>query len=247
MNLSGKTALLTGATAGIGHETLKALTAKGCAMIVLGRESERLVALENQPGIKTVYRCDLENLNEVETVVRKIAEAHPDIDVLINNAGIQQEMLFDDLSSTNTAIATEVAVNFIAPLYLIRGLLPNLRARPQAAIVNVTSSLALVPKTKSAVYCGTKGGLRIFSKSLRNQLADTNVTVCEILPFLVDTAMTEGRGSDKIKIAPSVVADSIVNALERDSEEVYVDKAKLLYWLDRILPGLAGRVMKRAG
>lgn len=127
MNLSGKTVLLTGATAGIGHETLKALVAKGCELIVLGRESERLVALENQPGVKAVYRCDLADLDEVEKVAQRVAEEHQDIDVLINNAGIQQELLFDDEGSTNASITAEVAINFTAPIYLVRGLLPNLR------------------------------------------------------------------------------------------------------------------------
>ena len=245
MNLTGKTILITGATAGIGYETLKQLAAAGASSIALGRSSPRLAALEGAPGVGATYACDLADIDAVRSTARAIAQAHPDIDVLINNAGMQQDLLFDDPENTVDGIVREVTVNFTSPMVLVRELLENLRARPEAAIVNVTSGLALVPKTRSAVYCGTKGGLRLFSRALRNQLTGTTLRVCEVLPPLVDTAMTAGRG--KGKIPPSAVAEAIVGALRSDRAEVFVGKARMLYWLDRLVPGIAAGIMRKAG
>src|SRR5690606_29444679 len=118
---------------------------------------------------------------------------------------------FDDDASTPQAISEELNTNFLAPILLIRVLLPILAKQAQAAIVNITTGLALVPKTSSAVYCGTKGGLRIFTKALQNQCEGTSIRVIEILPPVVDTAMTAGRG--KNKMSPDKVAKEIVNAL----------------------------------
>ncbi len=245
MNLTGKTVLITGATAGIGRETLNQLIAAGCNAVVLGRQSPRLAALEDLPGVRAVYACDLADVDAVQAVARTIAREQPDIDVLINNAGMQNDVKFDDPASTTDAIVREVNTNLVAPMVLVRELQASLSKRPEAVIVNVTSGLALVPKTRSAVYCGTKGGLRLFSRALRNQLDGTGLRVCEVLPPLVDTAMTEGRGTGKI--APAAVAQDIVNALRSGRDEVFVGKARLLYWLDRLAPGIAAAIMRKAG
>lgn len=170
---------------------------------------------------------------------------HPDIQILINNAGIQNNILFDDEHSTSKAIEKEVHINCLAPLLLTRILLPMLRSQVEASIVNITSGLALVPKTNSAVYCGSKGGLRTFTQSLRNQLANSSIRVIEILPPVVETDMTAGRG--KNKLPPARVATDIVKAIKRGSNEVYVSKTKILYWLARISPYIAHQIMKKTG
>ena len=109
----------------------------------------------------------------------------------------------------------------------------------------VTTGLALVPKTSSAVYCGTKGGWRLFTKALQNQLEETSIRTIDILPPVVDTPMTAGRG--KNKMSSKKVAHEIVRALKGGRDEVFVGKTKLLHWVSRLSPGMARRIMKRLG
>lgn len=108
----------------------------------------------------------------------------------------------------------------------------------------MTSALALVPKRSAPVYCATKAALRSFTRSLRCQLAGTPVRVVEVLPPLVDTAMTAGRGRGKL--APDVVARAIVRSLEGGGDEVRIGKTKWLFAAHRLSPALAGRLMRDA-
>lgn len=95
-------------------------------------------------------------------------------------------------------IEEEVNINLLAQLKLTDRLLPILMSHPGAAIVNITSALALVPKRSAPIYFATKAAMHNFTKALRYQLEDTPVKVFEIIPALVDTEMTKVRGKDKI-------------------------------------------------
>src|SRR5690606_16065429 len=124
----------------------------------------------------------------------------------------------------------EININLTAPIKLTASLLPVLQVNSNSAIVNVSSGLAIVPKTKSAVYCGTKAAIHIFSKSLRYQLE--NVKVFEIIPPLVDTEMTKGRGNGKI--TPQRLVDEFIKAFKSNRYEVNIHKVKLLRIVNRI-------------
>ncbi len=116
----------------------------------------------------------------------------------------------------------------------------TLQVNDNSAIVNVSSALGLVPKMQAPVYCGTKAGIHIFSKSLRYQL--DKVKVFEIIPALVDTEMTAGRG--KGKISPQQLADEFIRAFKKNLYEVSIGKVKLLKIINRIGPRLADKIMK---
>jgi uncharacterized oxidoreductase len=113
-----------------------------------------------------------------------------------------------------------------------------------AAVVNVNSGLGLVPKTSSAVYCATKGGLNLFSQSLRHQLAGTRVQVLQAFMPLVETPMTAGRPGDKLTAA--YAADRLIHGIERAIQDHDIGKVKLLRGLMYVAPGLARRIMRRA-
>jgi uncharacterized oxidoreductase len=127
---------------------------------------------------------------------------------------------------------------------LSAGLLPLLARQPSAAILNITSGLALAPKKSSPVYCATKAGLRSFTRALRYQCEDAlpHVHVVEALPPLVDTAMTHGRGRGKI--SPEACAAEIVAGLKAGRREIHVGKAKLLRAVIRLSPALGYRIMR---
>ena len=172
-----------------------------------------------------------------------VEQKHRDANILINNAGVQYNYHFAEEPQILGKIEQEINVNFLAPLKLIALMLPLLKSNENSAIVNVSSGLGLVPKKQAPVYCGTKAGLHIFSKALRYQLRQTKVF--EIIPPLVDTQMTQGRG--KGKISPDQLVEEFITAFKKDRYEVSIGKVKLLKFLNRWAPSLAESIMKRGG
>lgn len=240
MNLSNHKILITGATAGIGEALLKAFLEHDNQVIALGRNAEKLAQLSAHYPAVIPFQCDLSDPAELDRLLVFIEQEHPDLDVLINNAGIQYNYHFAEELQPLPKIEREIEVNLTVPIKLISLLIPTLQNQPQPAIVNVSSGLGLVPKTTAPVYCGTKAGLHIFTKSLRYQL--TRIKVFEIIPPLVDTEMTRGRGSGKI--SPEQLAREFLGAFARDQYELSVGKVKLLKLINRLSPRLAERIMQ---
>ena len=239
MEISGKLVLLTGGSAGIGREMARQLRDKGAKVIITGRNAERLTAMRDE-GFEAIS-ADLSNASGVDALASEIA-SQP-IDVLINNAG--QGVDHDFRQSTPDADEGDgcIYANLSAPIRLITALLPNLKERPEAAIINVTSGLAIAPRTGSPVYCATKAGLRSYTQALRAQLVDTNVHVIEALPPVVDTQMTADR--DGNKLSPHDCAAQILAALEHNRPEANVGMVKLLTVVHSISPALARKIMLR--
>lgn len=238
MKLTGKTVLLTGGSAGIGREVARQLKAKGAKVILTGRDPARLEAMRAE-GFETLA-ADLSSAAGVDALVAAIEDRS--IDILINNAGLG--VPHDVRNSLPDADAADGCfyANLAAPVRLITALLPALRARPQAAIVNVTSGLAIAPNTASSVYCASKAGLRSYTMALRAQLAKELILVVEALPPVVDTQMTADR--DMSKMPPQECARQIIAAIENDRPEANVGMVKLLRAVYSFSPALARRVMR---
>lgn len=246
MKTRGNAALVTGGGSGIGLALAQALQAAGNRVIIAGRRARVLeAAAAATPGL-IPFPCDIAEHSERQRLIRFIAEDHPDLNILVNNAAIQFEapLLSEEISEAD--VAQEIAVNLTAPVLLIKNLVPTLANQPEAALVNVSSVLAVVPKRSSAVYCATKAGLRGFSRSLRLQLAQSHphIRVFELLPPLVETAMTAGRGSGKIP--PAAVAQALLAALARDQLEIPVGKSRLVMALNRLLPATTQRILAKS-
>lgn len=242
MKLSNNKILITGATSGIGRALVEKFCQLDNQIIAVGRSEIRLEELTQFDSRITSFKCDISSPSELDRLVAFIKQEHKDINVLINNAGIQYNCNFLDETYTLQDIENEISTNLTAPLKLIASLLPLLHTNPDSAIVNISSGLAIVPKAKSAVYCGTKAAIHIFSKSLRYQL--DKVKVFEIIPPLVDTEMTKGRG--KGKISPQRLVDEFIQAFKKNRYEVNIHKVKLLRIINRISPKIADTIMKRA-
>lgn len=238
MKLAGKTAIVTGGNDGIGREIARALKAKGATVIVVGRDAGRLEAAAAE-GFETIA-ADLATPGGVDAVAA--AAASRPIDVLINNAGMGADYLIDepiDLAEVDRC----VALNLTAPIHLITRLLPALRARPEAMIVNVTSGLAIAPNARSPVYCATKAGLRSFTLALRGQLAGSRVHILEALPPVVETRMTEGNTHKKLPAHEC--ARQIVAAMEAGRDEANVGMTRMLRAAYSVSPAFARRIMLR--
>ena len=237
MNLSGKTALVTGGTDGIGAELIRQLKAKGATVITSGRNAERIAATRSA-GFE-VIAADLSTLGGIDALFDGL-NGRP-IDILLNNAGAGADHDFREGPPDLAVADAAIFLNLNAPIHLITRLMPILRARPEALIVNVTSGLAIAPRAGGPVYCATKAGLRSYTQALRAQLADTAITVIEALPPVVETKMTAGRGSKKMSAAEC--ARQIVAGMESGTTEVNVGMVKVLQVANSLSPALARRIM----
>ena len=236
MRIMGKTALVTGGTDGIGLEVARQLKRRGAIVAVCGRDAGRLASAKDA-GFQAI-EADLSTQAGCDRVVDELNSVP--LDIIVNNAGTSgpSDLLGDfDLEQTDRAIF----LNLNAPMHLIAAFLPGMRERPEAAIVNVTSGLAIAPRGAGPVYCATKAGLRSFTQTLRYQLRNTRITVTEALPPVVETRMTEQNPHRKMP-APDCAA-AIVKAIETGQEQAYIGATKVLRAVSEVSPALARRIM----
>lgn len=244
MELSGQTVLITGGASGIGLALTERFVQHGNQVIVVGRSADKLERLKVEYPSVTTYCCDVGVKEQLDRLVQRIYDNHADLNVIINNAGIQHNYSFIDGPVTPDLVTEEITVNLTSPIELLSRLIPLLMPHKEAAIVNVTSGLGLAPKKSAPVYCATKAGLRIFTKALRYQLENTNIKVFEIIPPLVDTDMTKGRGRNKI--TPDRLAAQFFAYYRSNRLEVPIGKVKLLILIQRWWPKLADNLLKNS-
>ena len=236
MQHTGQIVLITGGATGIGFAIAERFHRAGNQVILVGRSEAALAAAcKSLPGAQSCV-ADVTNATDRARLVSQ----YPQVTVLVNNAGIQFNDAIAVASEAN--IEHELNVNFLAPVLLGKAFIPSLSKHPAAAIINVSSGLALVPKEDAAIYCASKAALHSLSKTLRWQLEATPIKVFEVLPPLVETAMTAGRG--KGKITPAQLADEFWEGFKRDRMEMLIGKAKLLAWINRLTPRLAEKILR---
>lgn len=241
MNITNNTILLTGGTSGIGLELLKQLYRDNKMIVVSGNPS-------NIEKVKKDYRdimgivCDLGNKDSVKQLIKKCLHEFNEVNILINNAAVQNNYSFISEENAFEKIENEVTVNLISPLFLIYGLLPVLLKNDNAAIINISSGLAFSPKASAPVYCGTKAAIHNITKALRYQLEDAKIKVFEIIPPLVDTRLS--KGSNKSKITPKQLVGEFLSNFQKDKLESNIGRIKFLRILTRLAPKVADRLLK---
>ncbi len=192
-----KTAIVTGATAGIGEAAVRAFAGAGWRVIGTGRRADRLEALADEIGRDTLHTIAFDIRDEAarEQALRDLPDGFRDVDLLVNNAGLAlgtapaQESKLDDWM-------TMIDTNVVALVAMTRLLLPGLIAR-KGAIINLSSVAANYPYTGGNVYGATKAFARQFSLCLRSDLHGTGVRVTSIEPGMVETEFTTVRTGDK--------------------------------------------------
>ncbi|MBV7259746.1 SDR family oxidoreductase [Erythrobacter crassostreae] len=233
MDIKGKTVLLTGGTAGIGKEMALKLKELGATVVVTGRNAERVAAMQAE-GFEVISA----GLSDAAGVDALVAEwGARELDILINNAGQLVDHDFRKGAPDADAADDCIYANLSAPIRLGGALIEHLKARPEAAIVNVTSGLAISPAARQPVYCATKAGLRFYTLSLREQLKDTNIHVIEALPPVVDTQMNDGNPMKKMPATEC--ARQIISAIAKNRDEANIGMTKALRVTESIHPALA--------
>jgi uncharacterized oxidoreductase len=218
VDLSSNSVLVTGGASGIGLAFAERFVEAGSRVLVCGRREDRLAEVrERHPGMAT-YACNLAVPSEREALAGWLSREWPPLDVLVNNAGIQRRVDFarpEDWQATHE----EIAINLEAPVHLSSLLAPQLARQPRAAIINITSGLALVPMARVGIYCASKAALRSYTLSLRRQLRDTSIRVIEVLPPAVDTDLG-GPGLHTFGVPVGELADYVFARLAGGDEEI---------------------------
>jgi len=231
MKTTQNTVLVTGGSAGIGFEIAKLLTEKGNHVIIVGRNEERLQQAAAQLTNVTAIAADISNNADVKRLVSTLKKDFPALNIIINNAGrALAYKLGVNVPILENAV-DEIQTNYLSVINLTEQLLPLLQQQPEAAIVNVTSVLALVPAWSVPTYSASKAALHSFSQALRYTLAKTtNIKVFELMPPLVNTDFSKGIGGEN-GISPLAVAERFVTGLENDEYEIHVGATADVYKL----------------
>ncbi|WP_345947796.1 SDR family NAD(P)-dependent oxidoreductase [Mucilaginibacter sp. PAMB04274] len=231
MQLTHNTILITGGTSGIGLAFAKEFKSRENTVIICGRREDRLNEITVQhPGIITRV-CDVADAQQREELVQWLVTNYPDVNVLVNNAGIQ---LLTDLTQPCDLerVRSEIETNLVAPIHLASLMAPHLRDKNGAAIINISSGLAFAPLAFMPVYCATKAAVHSISLSLRHQLKDTHIKVFEIAPPAVDTELGHDRREDKNESHGGMPVDEFIagaiDALQNDIYEVAIGQAEHL-------------------
>ena len=190
-DLSGRTALVTGATGGIGGAIARTLHASGATVTISGTRIEMLDSLAGKLGGRVhVVRCDLADREDVENLVPAAEAAMGRLDILINNAAITRDNIFMRLKDEDWDEV--LAINLTAAFRLIRAAVRGMVRRRFGRIIGITSVVGLTGNAGQANYAAAKAGMIGMTKSLAHEVASRGVTVNTIAPGFIDTAMTRG-------------------------------------------------------
>jgi uncharacterized oxidoreductase len=230
VKIKGNTILITGGATGIGFSLAEALVNAGNKVIICGRREAKLKeARDKLPQIHTRV-CDLARVKERESLFKYVKDNFEDLNVLINNAGIQRMLNLKKGTQDLLSGESEIETNLVAPIHLSAYFIPLLLKKEEAAIINVSSGLGFVPIAAMPVYCATKAAVHSLTVSLRYQLKDTSIKVFEIVPPMVDTELGKGtteEGEQEYRgIPPSEVAKAVMTAVPKDEYEIVVGEAK---------------------
>jgi len=232
MKTKGNTILITGGATGIGFALVDALLEAGNEVIICGRRQGKLDGAKRRLSKVNAIRCDISDAKERSALFDWTTRNFPNLNILVNNAGIQRPIDFRKGTKSLLAREDEIETNLRAPVYLSALFIPHLMKQKEAAIVNISSGLAFIPLAAVPVYCATKAAIHSFSLSLRHQLRETSIKVFEIIPPIVDTELHKGarerRGQQDRGLKPEEIALATLRALEADDYELAVGRAESL-------------------
>jgi short-subunit dehydrogenase len=243
MNLYNCTILLTGASGGIGSAVAKVLSLKGAKLLLVGRNESALTPIAQQlTGEHQIVVADINTPAGREYIIEQ-CNRFGGIDLIINSAGILNFKFFDQQSEKS--IEHTLSTNLLAPMLLCNKLIPLLKQKKEAAIVNVGSTFGSIGHPGFTTYCASKFGLRGFTEALGRELADTKIKVFYLAPRATATALN----SDAVTALNDAlgnqvdsaewVASELISLLESNKHQRYLGwPEKLFVHLNALFPGL---------
>jgi len=228
-DLTGKNALVTGASGGIGADIARALHAQGATVGLSGTRTEPLEALAAELGERAhVLPCNLSDLEAVKALPKQAADAMGAVDILVNNAGITRDNLFMRMSDEEWQSVLDV--NLTATFQLCKGVMRGMMKARWGRIVNISSIVGATGNPGQANYAASKAGLIGMSKSLAYEVASRGITVNAVAPGFIATAMTDKLTDDqKSGIMGQIPAGRMGTPDEIASAVVYLASAESAY------------------
>jgi len=241
MKTHGLKVLVTGGGSGIGLAIARRLMAEN-TVVVAGRDEAKLAAaVRNNPSLQARV-LDVTDEDQAREAVDAVARDLGGLSLLVNSAGTIARSGFADADGAGLA-QRDVETNLVGSLRMTRLALPHLRRADDAAVVFLSSVVAIAPAPGFAVYSATKAAVHSLARSLRRELAG-QVRVFDVLPTWVDTELAQSL--DVSKLAPATVADVLLRAMARDRYEVLVGQAGVVALANRLSAGLAEALVARA-
>ncbi|UFH57200.1 SDR family oxidoreductase [Spirosoma sp. KNUC1025] len=240
MNLTNNTILVTGGTGGFGFEFASKLIALGNTVIITGRNAQKLQDVKQKlPAVHTL-QSDVSKIEDMITLHEKVIREFPDLNIILNNAGEMRKISLHhqhDLAD----ITREIEINLMGPIRMVQQFLPHLKTKTNAAILNVSSGIALMAFPISPIYSASKAGLRAYTQALRVQLKNTNINVFELIAPgsttpLNDKFKEEDGFSTSALMAPEKIVDAAIKGMQNDQAEIFPGLAKLMQILSRLAP-----------
>lgn len=224
-NLSGKTALVTGASGGIGGAIAKALQAQGAKVAISGTNVEKLNAVGE--GF-IIIPANLSDKADVERLAREAEEKLGAIDILVNNAGITKDGLFMRMKDED--FESVLNVNLTSIFVLTRSVIKGMFKRRYGRIINISSVVGTMGNPGQANYCASKGGLVAMTKSIAQESGSRNITANCIAPGFIETAMTDKLNEEqKGRITQNIPAGKMGTAEDIAASVVYLASDEAAY------------------
>ena len=228
-SLTDKTALVTGATGGIGASIAKTLHAQGATVALSGRNEEKLAALQAELGDRAhVLPCNLSDAEAVTALPKQAVEALGSVDILVNNAGITRDNLFMRMSDEEWSSVLDV--NLTSTMRLCKGVIRGMMKARWGRIVNISSVVGATGNPGQVNYAASKAGMVGMSKSIAYEVASRGITVNCIAPGFISTAMTDKLNDDqKGQILGQVPAGRIGDPEEIGAAVLFLASAEAGY------------------
>ena len=177
----------------------------GNTVIITGRDQAKLDLTKKKLPLIHTFKSDVSDPIAIKALFESVIAEFPALNIIINNAGEMRRLNLHDTAIDLNDIVREIDINLSGPIRMAQQFLPHLKTQPKAAIINVTSGLALLPFPLSPIYSATKAGLRSYTKSLRVQLKKTNIKVFELVAPAANTPLNDKFAGDidsKMSIKP---------------------------------------------
>tara|TARA_R110001606_G_scaffold399222_2_gene582498 strand:- start:158227 stop:159018 length:792 start_codon:yes stop_codon:yes gene_type:complete len=241
---TNKTIVLTGANGGIGSEIAKLLSTANATLVLVGLNDAELQQLNQQLGGQHyAVQADISNVEGRQTIVTFCQDLKEGVDIVINNAGVGQFSLFEDMDENQ--ISTIININLSSTILLTQSLLPLLLTRPSAQIINIGSILGSIGFPGSTIYCASKFGIRGFTEALRRELMDTEIAVRYFAPRATNTAINteqvvamNNELGTKMDSAEQVALELIAFLKGTKSSQYLGWPEKLLVRINSVLPSI---------
>ncbi len=242
-NLTGKTALITGASGAIGADIARGLHKQGAIITISGTRREALDALATELGSNIyVVTASLQDRSSLETLVPQAEAAMGSLDILVNNAGITRDNLF--MRMKDSEWDNVIAVNLTSVFLLSRAVLRSMMKRRYGRIINITSVVGVTGNPGQGNYCAAKAGIIGMSKSLAQEVASRNITVNCVAPGFIATAMTDAlNDKQRETVLGKVPAGRLGTAQEIAASVVYLASSEAAYVTGQTLHVNGGMAM----